>query len=78
MKYISLTQYCEKYGYDRGNAFKKMKAGRIDGAILIGKTWAIPADAPPFEDARVHNGRYRKWRKGGRKGAEIANETEQE
>ncbi len=62
-KYISLTEYCQKYGYDRGNTFRKMKAGRIKGAVMIGKTWAIPADAPPLEDDRVKNGKYRNWRK---------------
>lgn len=67
MEYISLSEYCEKYGIDKANTWKKIKAGRIPEAKQIGKAWVLPADAPPPADARVTNGRCRGWRKKGHK-----------
>ena len=31
---------------------------RIDGAVRIGYSWAIPADAKKPEDARIKSGKY--------------------
>lgn len=78
MKYISLTEYCKKYGLDRANTLKKIKAGRIPGAIQIGRAWVLPADAEAPTDARVNNGLYRDWRKkyGSRKVADSVNGSE--
>lgn len=69
MEYISLTEYCNKYEYNRPNTLKKVQAGRIPGARKIGVQWVIPADAGPLEDARVTNGHYKSWREkyGGQK-----------
>lgn len=70
MKYISLSQYCQKYGLDRGNTWRKVKAGRIPGAFQIGNAWVVPEDAAPPVDGRITNGRYKNWRKrGGKMGA---------
>ena len=51
MEYLSVTQFCEKYGLYSGNVRKLIADGRI------------PADAKPPEDRRVKSGKYRNWRK---------------
>ena len=61
-KYISVAQYCEKHGMDRGNVKKMIYAGRID-AIKIGHQWAIKSDEPRPADMRVKTGKYKNWRK---------------
>lgn len=62
MEYLSVTQFCEKHGLDRGNVNRYIHQGRIP-AVKIGSQWAIPADAQPPEDRRVKSGKYRDWRK---------------
>lgn len=62
MGYISITEYAEKYGLDRSNVHKLVKAGRVP-AIQIGRQWCIEEDAPAPEDRRVKSGAYRNWRK---------------
>lgn len=71
MEYISLTEYCNKYGLDRSNTWRKIQAGRIPNAKQIGHAWVLPEDEPAPADARVGNGHYKGWREkyGGKKGA---------
>lgn len=45
MEYISVKQYAEKYGLSERTARNYCASGKIDGAILIGKTWSVPIDA---------------------------------
>lgn len=45
MNYISVTQYAEKYGISERSARNYCATGKIEGTILVGKTWNIPADA---------------------------------
>ena len=45
MKYISVTEFAAKYGVSERTARNYCALGKIEGAILIGKTWNIPADA---------------------------------
>ena len=45
MKYISVTEFAAKYGISERTARNYCTLGKIEGAILIGKTWNIPADA---------------------------------
>lgn len=45
MKYISVTAFAEKFGISERTARNYCAVGKIDGAVLIGKTWSIPADA---------------------------------
>lgn len=45
MEYISVKQYAEKYGISERSARNYCALGRIEGALLTGKTWNIPADA---------------------------------
>lgn len=63
MNYISLTEFCTKYGLDKTNTWRKIQAGRIPGAKKIGNQWAVPEDAVPPTDGRVTNGNYKGWRK---------------
>ena len=62
IEYISVTQYCQKYGLDVGNVRKLLASGRIK-AIKIGNQWAIKADEPRPADMRVKSGKYVNWRK---------------
>ena len=45
MKYISVTEFAAKYGISERTARNYCTIGKIEGAILVGKTWSIPADA---------------------------------
>lgn len=45
MKYISVTEFAAKYGISERTARNYCTLGKIEGAILVGKTWNIPADA---------------------------------
>ena len=45
MKYISVTEFAAKYGISERTARNYCALGKIDEAILVGKTWNIPADA---------------------------------
>ena len=62
IKYISVTQYCQKYNFDVGTTRKLIAAGRIN-AIKIGNQWAIKSDEPRPADMRVKTGKYINWRK---------------
>ena len=45
MKYISVAEFAAKYGVSERTARNYCALGKIDGALLVGKTWNIPADA---------------------------------
>lgn len=45
MNYISVTEFAAKYGISERTARNYCALGKIEGAILVGKTWSIPADA---------------------------------
>lgn len=45
MKYISVAEFAAKYGTSERTARNYCTFGKIEGAILVGKTWNIPADA---------------------------------
>ncbi|MBO5539588.1 MAG: Fic family protein [Muribaculaceae bacterium] len=49
MEYISVKQFAEKFGLSERTARNYCASGKIDGAIMIGKTWSVPYDAtmPP-------------------------------
>ena len=44
MKYISVAEFAAKYGISERTARNYCALGKIEGAILVGKTWNIPAD----------------------------------
>ena len=45
MSYISVTEFAKKYGISERTARNYCSLGKIEGAILVGKVWNIPADA---------------------------------
>ena len=45
MKYISVAEFAAKHGISERTARNYCTLGKIEGAILVGKTWNIPADA---------------------------------
>ena len=45
MSYISVSQYAAQYGISERTARNYCSSGKIEGAILVGKTWHIPSDA---------------------------------
>ena len=45
MKYILVAEFAAKYGISERTARNYCTLGKIEGAVLVGKTWNIPADA---------------------------------
>jgi len=58
MKYLSVTQTAEKWGISQRRIQTLCNEERIEGAVRIGHTWAIPEDAPKPTDARIKSGKY--------------------
>ena len=46
MDLISVTQFAQQHNLPERTVRNWCAAGKIDGAILVGKTWSIPTDAP--------------------------------
>ena len=53
MQYISIKETAKKWGLSSRRVQALCSANRINGATRIGKTWAIPIDAPRPDDARL-------------------------
>ena len=45
MSYISVTEFAKKYGISERTARNYCSLGKIEGTILVGRVWNIPADA---------------------------------
>ena len=58
MKYLSVTQTAEKWGISQRRIQTLCNEERIEGAVRIGHSWAIPEDAPKPTDARIKSGKY--------------------
>ena len=43
MEYISVSEFAEKHGISQRTARNYCATGKIEGAMLIGKTWSIPS-----------------------------------
>ena len=65
MALISLKEYAERNGVNLRSARKKAAAGTLP-ATKIGKIWVIEENTP-YIDGRVKSGKYKNWRKGGKK-----------
>ena len=53
MKYLSVTQTAEKWGISNRRIQTLCNENRIEGAVRIGHSWAIPDDTPKPSDARI-------------------------
>ena len=58
MKYLSVTQTAEKWGISKRRIQILCNEERIEGAVRIGHSWAIPDDAHKPSDARIKSGKY--------------------
>lgn len=45
MEYVSVVEIAKKWGVSERSVRNYCAQGRVTGAILVGKTWTIPADA---------------------------------
>lgn len=45
MKYISVTEFAAKHGISERTVRNYCATGKIEGVILVGKTWNIPVDS---------------------------------
>lgn len=55
MECYTTAEMAEKWGITQRRVAIYCKEGRIDGAILKGRTWLIPKDAVKPEDPRRQN-----------------------
>lgn len=56
MKFISIKEWAEKNAVAERTARNYCAQGKIEGAVLIGKTWNIPSDAllPTRKKSQIH------------------------
>lgn len=52
MEYLTTAEFAEKWGISQRRVGIYCKEGRLEGAIIKGKTWLIPADSKKPEDPR--------------------------
>ena len=45
MEYLTAQELADKWGISRRRVSKLCQEGRIEGAVLKGKTWLIPCNA---------------------------------
>lgn len=43
---LSLPEWAKAVGMDRSNANRLANAGRIPGAVKVGRNWAVPEGTP--------------------------------
>lgn len=61
MEYLSIRQTAEKWNLSVRRVQVLCANNRIPGALRIGYSWAIPADATKPNDERIKSGRYCKY-----------------
>ena len=52
MEYLTTSEMAEKWNITRRRVSVLCKDGRIEGAVLKGKTWLIPSKTEKPEDGR--------------------------
>lgn len=62
MDFLSIRQTAEKWGISVRRMQVLCVKDRISGAMRVGYSWVIPADAEKPKDARIKSGRYVKGR----------------
>ena len=45
MDYISVAEFAKRFGVAERTARNYCAQGKIDGAVIVGKTWSVPVDA---------------------------------
>lgn len=60
MEYKSIREIADEWGISKRRIQVLCSENRIEGAVRIGYSWAIPANAKKPEDARIKSGKYRK------------------
>ena len=58
MEYKSIREMADEWGISKRRIQVLCVQNRIEGAVRIGYSWAIPANAKKPEDARIKNGKY--------------------
>ena len=53
MDFLTTQRAAEKWGISRRRVSKLCQEGRIEGAVLMGKTWILPANAEKPDDYRL-------------------------
>lgn len=56
--YLKISEVAEKWGIKERRINTLCLAGRIEGAVKFGNTWAIPEDAEKPKDERIKSGKY--------------------
>lgn len=52
MEYLTTAEFAEKWGISQRRVGIYCKEGRLEGAMIKGKTWLIPADVKKPDDPR--------------------------
>lgn len=52
MNFLTTTELSEKWGISSRRIALLCNKGRVEGAVMKGKTWLIPADTKKPEDPR--------------------------
>jgi hypothetical protein len=58
MKYLSVTQTAKEWGISKRRIQTLCNEKRVEGAVRIGHSWAIPDNARKPSDARNKSGKY--------------------
>ena len=58
MEFLSIRQTAEKWGISPRRIQTLCVNGRIPGAMRVGYSWVLPADAVKPKDARIKSGKY--------------------
>ena len=58
MEYMSVKEASDKWGISVRRIQKLCEENRIPDIFRLGRSWAIPKDAPKPADARVKSGKY--------------------
>ena len=60
MELMSTVDKAKEWGCSARRIQILCNEGRIDGAVKIGHSWVIPAEAKKPNDERIKTGKYRK------------------
>lgn len=52
MEYLTTAEFAKKWGISQRRVEIYCREGRLEGAMIKGKTWLIPADAKKPDDPR--------------------------